>query len=138
MMPLQNNETILKILTGYFSAKTEVLFCVLYGSFAKNKAKPTSDIDLAIYTLNILTAEEKIRIIEELSLVLKRPIDLVDLRNTHVPLSQEILTQGLIVKLSQKSVREKLITKMIYEVNDFLPLKRKVQKIKLGRFVKNE
>jgi predicted nucleotidyltransferase len=61
MPPSQSVEVILKILTEYFVGKEYVQYCLLYGSFAKGTEKPTSDVDIAIYTVNNLVADEKMQ-----------------------------------------------------------------------------
>ena len=125
-------------LTKYFEAQSAVLCAILYGSFATGKNSPQSDVDVGVFCTELLSASEKLRMIEELSLLLAMPIDLTDLRTAHPPLNQEILTKGIYLKLTDLSVKENLVKKMLYEVADFLPLKRKNQITKLKRFVKDE
>lgn len=127
---------LVPILTEYFQSDSSIKAAILYGSFASGKQNPNSDIDLSVYLDSPLTAEKKEQIISDLALQFHRPIDVTDLNNVHVPLSQEILTKGLWIKLEDKALREKLVKKMIYEVADFLPAKTKIQIDKIKRFIK--
>lgn len=136
---IQGDQTSLLLtqLETYFLNKNDFLCVLLYGSFAKGKANSQSDIDLAVLTTEALSPELKMQTIENLSLLFGRSIDVVDLRTAHVPLSQEILTQGLYIKLINPEIKENLIKKMIYEATDFLPIKRRIQTEKLKRFIKS-
>jgi predicted nucleotidyltransferase len=124
----------------YFSSRPEFIFVVLFGSFATNKQKTDSDVDIAVLkTNNIpLLANEKEELISTFFRTFKRPVDIIDLSQTHVPLLQEILTKGKIIISRTPAVREKIVHRMIYEVADFLPLRRKEQLARLRRFVDSE
>ena len=119
---------------NYFKEIPEVTSVILYGSYAQGRQNPQSDIDLGIATKSGLTAELKIKIISELSLIFHKTIDIVDIQNIHVPLLQEILTKGTWLLLDSNSVKEKLIQRMIYEVADLQPMREKIQTVKIKRF----
>ena len=119
---------------NYFKEIPEVTSVILYGSYAQGRQNPQSDIDLGIATKSGLTAELKIKIISELSLIFHKTIDIVDIQNIHVPLLQEILTKGTWLLLDSNSVKEKLIQRMIYEVADLQPMREKIQTEKIKRF----
>ena len=75
--------------------KEEVVFCYLFGSYAKGYATDTSDIDLCVSTS--LTGLAFVGLIEELRKVLNKKIDLLrlsDLTNNEV-LIQEIMKDGI-------------------------------------------
>jgi len=126
---------IIQTLKDYFNELSEVTSVILYGSFAQGKQTPQSDIDLGLITTSSLSAELKIKIISDLALIFHKTIDVVDLKQTHVPLLQEILTKGLWLKLDLNSTKEKFIQKMIYEVADLQPLREKIQIQKIKRFI---
>lgn len=128
-------EGLIKKLTEYFQSEKSIRAAILYGSFASGKQTSHSDIDLGVYLETPLTVEMKEKIISDLALQFHRPIDVLDLNNIHVPLSQEVLTKGIWIKLDEKPIKERLVKKMIYEVADFLPLKTKMQLTKIKRFI---
>ena len=129
-----DNQTIQR-LKDYFNQNQEISSVVLFGSFAKGTQNSQSDIDLAILTEHDLTADLKIKIVSDLAVIFHKTIDIIDLRTSHVPLLQEILTQGIWLKLKSNSVKEKLIQKMIFEVEDLQPLRENIQNEKIKRFI---
>jgi uncharacterized protein len=129
------DQNVVTRLQNYFKTIPEVTAVVVYGSFSAGKETINSDIDLGVCTTTALTADLKIKIISDLALIFRRPIDVVDLQNIHVPLLQEVLTKGSWILLDSNSTKEKLVHRMIYEVADFLPLREKIQTEKIKRFI---
>jgi len=82
--------TVSKILNKY-DAKT----CYLFGSYAKNKANPKSDVDLLIDTS--VTGIHFYGLVEELRVALKKKVDLLDLNQVLInkELLSEILKDGI-------------------------------------------
>ena len=87
-------DQIKEICTQVFS-DYEVEFCYLFGSYAKGKAKETSDVDLLI-SVNV-TGIKFFGLIEELREQLKKKVDLLDTLqlNNNQALLKEILKDGI-------------------------------------------
>lgn len=87
-------EQIKKVCFQVFS-NYEVEFCYLFGSYAKSKAKETSDVDLLISAK--VTGIKFFSLVEELREVLKKKVDLLDIQqlNNNQELFQEILKNGI-------------------------------------------
>lgn len=87
-------EKIKEVCTRVFSGY-EVEFCYLFGSYAKGKAKETSDVDLLI-SANV-TGIKFFGLVEELREGLKKKVDLLDILqlNNNQALLQEILKDGI-------------------------------------------
>lgn len=75
--------------------KYDVDFCFLFGSYAKNKATPTSDVDL------LISAKVKglkfYGLVEEVRTALHKKVDVLDVNqlNNNMELTQEILKDGI-------------------------------------------
>ena len=75
--------------------KYDVDFCYLFGSYAKNKATPTSDVDL------LISAKVKglkfYGLVEEVRTALHKKADVLDVNqlNNNMELTQEILKDGI-------------------------------------------
>lgn len=67
---------------------------IVFGSVARGQARRRSDIDVAVDAGRPLSANEKIRLTEDLALATGRPVDLVDLATAGIPLLGEILLHG--------------------------------------------
>ena len=87
-------EDIIKKCSKVFG-RYDVTFCYLFGSYAKGKATPTSDVDLLI-SANV----EGIRfygLIEEIRTILHKKVDLLDIKQlkNNLELTTEILKDGI-------------------------------------------
>lgn len=76
-------------------SKYNVSFCYLFGSYAKGKAKPTSDVDLIVSTT--LRGLDFVGLIEELREELCKKIDLINAKNLaeNPDLLMEVLKDGI-------------------------------------------
>ncbi len=85
----------IKNVCGEVFSNYEVKYCYLFGSYAKGKAKSTSDVDLLVSTsANGLQFYELIEVLRE---KLKKKVDLLDISqlNNNSLLIQEILKDGI-------------------------------------------
>lgn len=75
--------------------KHNIKYCMLFGSYAKNKARENSDIDLLIDT--DITGLAFFKIIEELRQATHKKIDLLRLKDLEIgnPIILEILKEGI-------------------------------------------
>lgn len=73
----------------------DIEYCYLFGSYAKNKAKESSDIDLLISTK--VTGLKYYGIVEELRQKLNKKIDLIEVKQLekNIDLLNEILKDGI-------------------------------------------
>ena len=76
-------------------SKYDVNYCYLFGSYAKGKAKPDSDIDLLIATE--ITGLKFFALVEELRETLRKKVDVLDLKQLegNITLVNEILEDGI-------------------------------------------
>lgn len=84
----------------YLEANPKILFAYLFGSLARGKPQPLSDVDIAVYLKpcgNV--ADKKLDILGNLMTILKTDeIDLVILNTTELPLAMNIVkTKKIIV-----------------------------------------
>lgn len=87
-------EEIKKACVSIFS-KYPVEYCYLFGSYAKGKANPSSDVDLLIYTT--LSGLKFYGLVEELREQLKKKVDVLDQKQIidNFELTNEILKDGI-------------------------------------------
>lgn len=96
-----NREQILKELKRYFEDHPSVIAVYLFGSFAKNKQRPHSDLDIGILFKEELGLyerfEEKLAVSGELEDKLKMKIDVVDLVETDPYFVHQVLTSKILI-----------------------------------------
>lgn len=75
--------------------KYDVNYCYLFGSYAKAKAKPTSDVDLLI-SANV-KGLKFYGLVEEIRIALHKKVDVLDISQLkdNLELTQEILKDGI-------------------------------------------
>ncbi|MEK6786131.1 MAG: nucleotidyltransferase domain-containing protein [Nitrospirota bacterium] len=103
-----------------------VSLAILFGSMAKDRARNDSDLDIAVASSSPLTAQTHIALIEDLALVVGRPVDLIDLDRIHNPLLQQILTKGRRVLCQDRTRYAELLLRMVYEEADVMPYYRRI------------
>ena len=115
------NNHIQQILTRHGGIRVAILF----GSLAKGRATPESDLDLAVLMDAPLSAETKMALIDDLSQAVGRPVDLVDLRVAGEPILGQILKHGIRLLGSDTDYAE-LIKRHLFEEADFMPYRRRI------------
>ncbi|MCA1769025.1 MAG: nucleotidyltransferase domain-containing protein [Halomonas sp.] len=124
------HRAILKSLTPF----DELEQVVLFGSLAKGKARPDSDLDIAVESHHSLTSEQKMAMIEVLALASSRPVDLVDLRTAGQPLLSRIVTTGLRLK-GTNAAWARLIYRNIIDNEDFVPLQQRILRARQAAWI---
>ena len=90
-----NRKQTEKKITEFLKKKIPGLLGIyIYGSFAENRLRPDSDIDIAFLTWEKISAVDKWKIQEELASLLDIDIDLVDLKDASVVLRAEVVENG--------------------------------------------
>lgn len=115
------NSRILQVLGQHGGIRLAILF----GSLAKARAMPQSDLDLAVLMGAPLSGEIRMNLIDELSQAIGRPVDLVDLRVAGEPLLGQILKHGVRL-LGSDSDYAALIRRHLFEEADFMPYRRRI------------
>jgi uncharacterized protein len=102
-----------------------IRLAILFGSLAKGRVTPESDLDLAVLMDSPLSAEAKMALIGDLAQTIGRPVDLVDLRVAGEPLLGQILKHGVPLFGSDTDYAE-LIKRHLFEEADFMPYRRRI------------
>ena len=87
-------DDIIKKCSAVFE-RYEVTFCYLFGSYAKGKAVPTSDVDLLISTS--VTGLKFYGLVEDVRMALHKKVDILDINQLkdNIELTEEILKDGI-------------------------------------------
>lgn len=115
--------TRLKALLG---RQTGLRQAILFGSVAEGTAGAGSDLDIALDFGVRIGPEQKLALIVSLAEVSGRPVDVVDLRAVGEPLLGRILSTGRRM-LGSDADFGALIARHLTEVEDFLPLRKRIQ-----------
>jgi len=120
-MPIPDHAPILTVLHGH----PEIQLAILFGSLASGRARPDSDLDLAVAAGRPLDAEAKLQLIADLAETVGRPVDLVDLSTAGEPLLAQILkTDKRLMGSGERYAT--LITRHLLDEADFMPYYRRI------------
>ena len=103
-----------------------IVVAILFGSLAAGKSRNDSDLDLAVASTTPLDTQTRLQLIEELAVKLGRPVDLIDLAQTHGPLLHQILTKGRLLTCTDRTRYADLLLRVIYEEADVMPYYRRI------------
>lgn len=123
--PADHSGDAIPALEETLANRPELEIAILFGSVAQGRARQSSDLDIAVAATRPLTADEKIALIESLSLVTGRPVDLIDLRKAGEPLLGQIL-QGRLLLLRNRRLYAELIKRHLFDSADFLPYRQRL------------
>jgi predicted nucleotidyltransferase len=103
-----------------------VILAFVFGSLTTRHARADSDLDVAVLATTPLTSQTRIDLIGDLAVAFGRPVDLIDLSQTHGPLLQQILARGRMIVCKDRSRYADLLLRMLYEEADYMPYYRRI------------
>ncbi len=127
--------TLHKRLTEAFAEFADVVGAWVHGSVAKNRARPESDLDVAVVGRGPLSSERLADIATKLGRVAGREVDIVDLAGAHGALLEGVLSEGTRLFVHDRGVYEGLMRRLVYEQADFMPLYRRLLRERRERFL---
>lgn len=116
--------------------KADVNLAILFGSVARGNGRTHSDLDIGIAGPEVLSPDQKLRLVDLLGAACGRPVDLVDLRTAPPVLLTRILTKGKRLVNKDRALYESLISKMIYANADLMPYINRILKERRERFMR--
>lgn len=115
----------------FFEARPEVLAVYLFGSYARNREKETSDIDLAIFVDphgKVDESELKRNLIVGLSRVLRKEIHPVVLNHAGEMLSAQVFKYGSCLYNSKPHILSRFKAEQFSKIADFAYLRKIMEK----------
>ncbi|TVQ32004.1 MAG: nucleotidyltransferase domain-containing protein [Wenzhouxiangella sp.] len=109
----------------YLREQPDLRLAIIYGSMAAGRARPDSDLDVAVAGREPLLVERKMALISGLAELTGRTIDLVDLSTVGEPLLGQIIAGGRRVLGADRDHAE-LLRRHLFDQADFLPLRQRI------------
>lgn len=128
---MEHTESITKCLQEH----PRIKLGILYGSVLNGSQTFESDIDVAVAGEQKLSAEEITRLIEEITNITGRPVDLVDLQATHGTLLKQILTKGEVIYKEDTVLYANILKRMLFADADFMPYYYRILKERRERWI---
>ena len=107
---------------------------IVYGSAATGNMRTGSDVDVAVLFDKPLDMEMRLAVWDRLTDALKCEVDVVDLYGLGGEILHQILTQGRVVIKNDAQAFFRILQRMVYNEEDFMPQVRKVLEARVRRF----
>ncbi|MBP5706580.1 MAG: nucleotidyltransferase domain-containing protein [Spirochaetales bacterium] len=125
---------IINKLEQYFSDKQQFDTVLLFGSYSNNKYNEQSDVDIAVHGQQILSLDQILDIKVELSRLLKKEIDLVDLHKCKGVFLHQIMTNNIRIRCDSDICQKYLMTALTFMEYEY-PTIKWLQEEKIRRFL---
>jgi predicted nucleotidyltransferase len=122
----EGSPTVQATIEQVLACHPSIVVAILFGSLAAGRGRIDSDLDLAVASTTPLSPQTRLQLIEELAVGLGRPVDLIDLAQTHGPLLQQILTKGRLIICTDRTRYADLLLRVVYEEADVMPYYRRI------------
>ena len=133
------NTAIIEKLTAFFDAKPGIILAMLYGSCARGTETDKSDVDIAVAMSEALHLDDRLSLQLELSLLLQREVDLVDIRKIAGLLHYKVFTEGVCVKKTEpegSALLHRHTMAALYWYEDYYPIYQRGQRYILEHIFK--
>jgi predicted nucleotidyltransferase len=87
------NEAVAEALRQALASRTDVRLAILFGSTARGTDRPDSDVDVAVLARGV----DVLALASDLTRVLQREVQIVDLDEVGFPMLQAIVRDGVVV-----------------------------------------
>jgi len=125
--------TIAQQVANALAPHSEIQLAFVFGSAARGTMRPDSDVDVAVLAVEHLSPESRLELTSELSLALKREIDLVDLSTAWGLILRQVLTTGTLALNRSHTAHAMLLKRMLFDQADMEPLRQKIIEKSLER-----
>ena len=115
--------------------EADLVLAIAFGSLAVGRAGSESDVDVGVLTEDPLDDRRRERLVRAIAQATGRPVDLVDLRSAGVPLLRTILTTGTVLLRRDATAHAQLVSQMLADVEDFLPLRERLLRERRQRWI---
>jgi len=128
-------ESILCAVEAALAGEPGIKVVIVYGSASSGKMRPGSDVDVAVLFDGPLDMDVRIALWGRLTDAVRREVDLVDLHDLGGEILHQILTKGRVVIKNDAHAYFRLLQRMIYDREDFIPQVRRAQRARIGRMI---
>ena len=104
-----------QVIVDFLVQKLDPLLIYLYGSYAKGKACPNSDVDLAFYANQQSDPYEIFLLANQLAMQLRKDVDLVDLRTASTVFRAQVISTGELLLCSDRFFKENYEIRVLKE-----------------------
>ena len=129
------NQELKDKLVNWAETRGDIDLMIIFGSRAKDRHRPDSDLDLGIWRSSKWSADFHRVCVEQITSFLPTAIDLIDLSKIDGPLLQEILCNGKKIYQQQDHLMGVLYVRLMDWRTDFMPAREDMLAQRRKRFL---
>lgn len=124
-------------ITDVLHQHADVKAAWVFGSVGADRARPDSDLDVAVLGGEPLSAGAKRRLVERLAQTCGRPVDLVDLQATRGPIVGQVLQHGQRLFCDDSTLYAELMKRWMFDQADWMPYRRRILTIRRAAWIEH-
>ena len=116
-----------KIISGikeYFKGKQDIVLAFIFGSAVSGRLTKESDIDIAILFAHKPSSSVLLDIINDLSTITGREIDIVVLNDSSPIIRMQVLKSGILLKKKNDAVYNEFFVRTVKEYDDLKQIRK--------------
>lgn len=110
------------------AAQPDIRLAIVFGSMANGNTHQDSDLDIALLGKRALEPTRRIELIEAISELTGRPVDLVDLRTAGVVAARGAVLRGTVIFSRDDAAYPSQLSRVLFDSADFLPYRNRILK----------
>jgi len=120
-------DAVIKKLKEHLSPCNDVVFAILFGSFAGRRAALSSDMDIAIFFSKNVDFFRANDISEDLAGILKMTVDIVILNNASPVMKMQTLKNGIVIVNKDTDIYNNYFVETIGEYDDLKQTRKEIE-----------
>jgi uncharacterized protein len=121
---LLESSQIVESLKHFFNRKRDILIAFLFGSFATQCVSRSSDVDIGVFFKTAPDRNTINHVVEKLSSILQREIDLVILNQASPVLKMQILKNGILLHAPKRKHFYQFFTDTVNQYDDLKQIRK--------------
>jgi hypothetical protein len=121
---VHRNLKIVESLKAFIAKEQGILLVFLFGSFASRQIRPMSDVDIGIYFRAVPDVYATNDLIEKLSSLLKREVDLIALNHASPILKMQVLKTGMLIYESDRKYFHQFFVDTVNQYDDLKRIRK--------------
>lgn len=112
------------LIKSFLEERQDILLVFVFGSFAQNRLRPASDVDIGILFKPVPEMDMIRALTEELPSTLTREVDLIVLNHASPVLRMQILKHGILIYSREKKYFHQFFTDTVNQYDDLKRIRK--------------
>jgi len=116
-----------KKIISLLSRRNDIRFAFIFGSFVSQQMTSSSDLDIALFFKDIINFNEINELREELTVALRKEIDIVMLNTASPIIRMQVLKKGILIINNEPKSYNEFFVKTVNEYDDLKKIRKEIE-----------